>query len=697
MLRLLYKTLLISVLSGSLSIMNMTAFAQETAPTTSSNMQKAKAPEGMTRDSNGVYKKTDTMKFDKIEDKDMIASITMLATGFIAARLYMKYKPVTTDMTVAAIGGAAFIAGEVMSNMSFKKKMDDATIAITKSSDGAKDQAQIDRLNDLKKSYEEAKKTTGTKKMLQLAAAAAFAGAAAIAGYLNYQEYVAFGDCMLAVKAASACGLPAANLTALMTQLDAARQKPGPTAINGASVNSIKELVEANMASLPGGCAAAPPPIVAATEAAGANAIRACQSAIAIETINQTIKMTPSSPADLSSTNLNNILKRYENHSNEFLEKFKPSPFLIFTAKIADLLFPRADAGWLPLLGLAGGAMIGVFGATYLGLAVETDYFMLSPFNRVIAWGSLGALSFLASKASQSQIDKIDENIKKIDKILAELNALQAGIKSNNVSEQQIKLAGFNSNISTDMPLNTNPNVKTDCIAGKDTNGCTPLSGQIASMPGFANLPDSFKSIASQSAKLGDGLSGTNVVSGSTLSSAANLANKANAISNLNKSVQSKLNDFLAKNGKPKIDFAKEENNFLNRLNGATSKALNSKGMSASGFLASTGISPLSSSKAVDKPVTTAMKKINGQGSGSASGSAVSPKKDKDFELDFKEAGGGDSGVAGAAAPVKEAQYDIGQNDINTNSGESIFQMISNRYFKSGYPKLLEEDAPVKK
>lgn len=699
MLRLLYKTLLISVMSGSLSIMNVTAYAQESGTTNSSNMQKAKAPEGMTRDSHGVYKKTDTMKFGKIEDIDMISSITMLATGFIAARLFMKYKPVTTDMTVAAIGGAAFIAGEVMSNMAFKKKMDDATVAITKSSDGAKDQAQIDRLNDLKKSYEEAKKTTGTKKTMQLAAAAAFTGAAAIAGYLNYQEYVAFGDCMTDASAASTalCGIPAANLVKLMPLLNAARKKPGPTPVNGVSVNSIKKSIHSDIAALPAACAASSVETEGASVTAGAKAVTSCEAALAIETINQTIKMNPSSPADyVSSVQFQKLFPNEMIRKQSVPKEFNISPVMISMEKIANIFFPRAEAGWLPLLGLASGALVAVFGATYLGLATETDFFMLSPFNRIIAWGTLGALSFLASKSSQNQMDKIDENIKKIDKILAEMNALQAGIKSNNVSEQQIKLAGFNPNISTDLQINPNAKVKTECIGDSDSSGCKSLSGQIANMPGFANLPDSFKTIASQSAKVGDGLSGTNVISGSTLSSAATLGNNANAINKLNRTMQTKLNDLLSKSGKPKIDFEKEEKNLLNRLNNATAKALSGQGMSASGFLASTGVSAISSSADGAKALTAAGKKIKDAGAGSAAGSSA-PKKEKEFELDFKEADTGDAGMVAAAAPGKEAQYDIGQNDINTNSGESIFQMISNRYFKSGYPKLLEEDVPVKK
>ena len=67
------------------------------------------------------------------------------------------------------------------------------------------------------------------------------------------------------------------------------------------------------------------------------------------------------------------------------------------------------------------------------------------------------------------------------------------------------------------------------------------------------------------------------------------------------------------------------------------------------------------------------------------------PSKNNDFKLDLKDSAGAAGVDAQAASPAKAEKYDIGSNDINTNSGESIFQVISDRYIKSGYPKLLDE------
>lgn len=691
MFRLLYKTLLVSIISGSMSTMNMMAFAQS-----GSNMQKAQTPQGLSRDSNGVYKKTDSHKFEKVDDPDMLASITMLATGFIAARLMIKYKPVTTDMMIAATAGALFIAGEVMSNMDFKKKMDDKTIEVTKSSDGKIDQAQIDRLNDLKQSYEEAKKTTNTKRTMQLAAATAFAGAAALAGYMNWEEYSAVTACMTAAKASLACPVAGPMVIEGMEVLNTIRQTPGPTRINGVSANTAKINVETALTSLGPACSSVVP-ASSVLVAAGAATMTACKSALAIESINQTIKMTPPGLDDIGA--IDNFNKFFNKHLYTEIEHKKKisSSFLKTIASVMNVVFPRAEANWLPLLGLTSGALVGVFGAEYLGLATETDFFMLSPFNRVIAWGTLATLSYLAASASEDQMNKIDGNIKRIDQILTEMNALQNGIKTNTIQEQQIRMAGFNANNTTDIQINPNASVKTDCVGSSGNSNCKTLTDQLKAMPGFSDLPDSFKGIATQSAKLGDGLSGTNVISGSTLSAASNLANQNHAISKLLKNVQTKLNDQLAANGKPKVDFDKEEKKLLDRLNGVTEKSLKSKGMSAGAFLASTGMSPISHSGA--KPAiaaAVASKKSSPTSLGGGSAGPGPAKKDKAFDFDFKESTGDANFAAGGGADsAKDVKYDIGQNDINTDKSESIFQMISNRYLKSGYPKLLEE-IPVK-
>ena len=84
MLRHFYKSFIISIISGSLTTMSP-AFAAGTNTT----------------DKDGIITNTQTHKFDKVKENDMMASLTMLGGGFIAARMVQAYKPMTMDVMIA--------------------------------------------------------------------------------------------------------------------------------------------------------------------------------------------------------------------------------------------------------------------------------------------------------------------------------------------------------------------------------------------------------------------------------------------------------------------------------------------------------------------------------------------------------------------------------------------------------------------
>lgn len=720
----LYKTLLIAIISGSLSIMNVTALAQEAGVNTTATAQMSKASSsGLTRDSNGVLKKNESHNFEGTKGKDdnAIHVITMLAVGVIGTKL-LTYKKWTLDMTVVAAASVAYIAAEIVNIMNLKNQLEDMNIQVTKSSDGKVDQTQIETLEKLKESYQKVQKSAKTKKMLQMAAAAAFGGALAIAAYQRFTEEGQFASCEIAIAQAET---ELANCVTTQTALAAGT---GPGAVKAAAEAGYCSMCGGQMVDMQAGfktnaissqampqmsmlaAQKAIPAEVQLKMKAGAVCGGTFASAIKAKTIpGACVTYLETKKAHESYGNAVNKVGEINPGLNKML--FSHMPFLPIKLEAEkkdplsriklqlqnglDFIFPKAEAGMVAMLGLAAGAATAFFGAqTAMGQAI--DEVMFTPGGRIIAWGIFAGAALLGAQATQKEIDNIDGHIAKIDQILKDMNTLKSGIKSNNVNEQQIKLASFQANANQDIPLNPNPNVKTDCIASSGSSNCAALSDTIRSMPGFADLPDSFKSIASQSAKLGDGLSGANSISGSTLATAGSLAGKQSAIAKLGTSLKTKINDSLANSGKPKIDFAKQEKDLWNKMKAQTSKALKANGMSGGSFLSSTGISPISSTAPVPQ-MAVSKKPASGFGSGAAALPAGDAKdKNKDFELDFSDTSAvADGGGMGSGAEAKEEAFDIGTNDINTNTGDSIFQVISNRYIKSGYPKLLDE-IPVK-
>lgn len=668
-------------------------------------MTKATPSNGVSRDSNGVYSKSETRKFegtDKSGDS-AIQSITMLAIGFVGMRL-MSYKKWTPDMMVVAAASAAYIMAQIANILSLKKQIKDMEVQITKRSDGKIDQAQIETLQKLKESYEATKKSLKTTKTLQMAAAAIFAAATATAAYQRLTEegqktscefaitntVTELGTCAasttLAVTEATSCSLCAAQLTDFGAGI--ATTSPGDALPPMPTTSMTKA-----MADLPKDTKLATQANMVCTGAmANTIKMKSIPQACSTYLTNKKGNRAYTEVAGMSS-NQHRFLKSIIAKSTFPLERIiadskDEGRIRNGLKKALDFLFPKAEAGWMPWLGLGAGAAAALAAAQFTNMKY-VDQVIYSPGGRIIAWGVMTGAALMAASSTQGEIDKTEENIKKIDQILKEMNALQNGVKLNTIQEQAIKMATVDPNSFQDLQLSTNPAVKTDCITGSGNSNCASLYDQVKNMPNFAGLPDSFKNIASQSANLANGLTGTGTISGATLSSAASLAGKQNAISTTASKIKNKLNEDLAKAGKAKIDFDGLQNKMWKQLKSGTEDAIKAKGFSGSSLLASTNISPVNgTNKAHD--LSLAAKK-SGVASIAGGSGGQGKEKEKALQFDFQEESLAAVAAAANGIATSEERYDTEENEISKNKNESIFQIISNRYFRSAFPKLLEE------
>lgn len=720
MLKLIYKFFLISIMSFSLITMNTISLAQDVQSSpnnTNSAISQMSQPnsDGVYRDSNGVLKKNENHKFEGTKDDDPLNIITMLVIGIIGMKLIL-YEKRTPDMLVVVAASGAYILAEIANIANLKSQLKGMSVDVTKSSDGKVDQAQIETLEKLKLSYQKAKQSAKTRKMLQVTAAAAYTTAVGVATYERLHVDGLLRSCNAAIDTV------AAKLTvhakrkiseAEILSMDGDQPGAGRAIMASSHAEACKaRLVEfkANLAVDHGIWNKSGPSIVKSPEekisdnknlarasepckdaeaeaVRGSAVINACQSYIvakgqfsAYGFIDKlfTSQNLPSNSEKMLISNINNSVM-----SNFNINKSSSHGFQL----ILDYLLPRAEAGVISLFALGAGALA-AYMTTELAFAHKIDDQIFTPGGRIILWSALTAITGYAIYATQKEIDKIDGHINEIDQILKDLYTLKSGVKSNNVNEQQIKLASLKPIQEVDLQLNPNASFKSDCLGGSLGSNCASLSDQMKSMPGYSELPDSFKTIASQATRIGDGLSGTNKISAATLTSAGSFSGQIKAIGKLNDTLKTKLNESLAKDGMPKVDFDKETKNLTNNLVTTTGKALQSSGMSSGTFLASMGVGPVNSPPVakISKPVFISPATV------------IAPVKEKkpEFTLDLKENTNSADVVGGSNRSAPKEKFDIGANDINTNSGDSIFQMISNRYFKSGYPKLLDE-IPVKK
>lgn len=428
--------------------------------------------------------------------------------------------------------------------------------------------------------------------------------------------------------------------------------------------------------------------------------------------INLNSTFTPdTSFADVDSIFIKNQLKPFKFYTQTPQPQINQNYF----EKLIHFIMPSAQASTMNLLmggaGAGAGILIGMVGT--MGASVDT--FMYASKNRGIMWGVLAGLSFGASKSTDSVISNIDNNIQKIDNILAGMNSLEKGVAIGNnngsgalpakntavASKQKVKL----SHNSSARAISSNPADRISCFGSEGDSNCNSLSNQIEKLPDFKMLPPQLQSLSVDATKLVGGLEGNNKISGSTLGSVEDFGGKQSAVGKMLETSKGRVNKLLAKNKKGGINFAKEEGNVLNGFKNGINKSLRKTNTSPKAFLASigSGFGNLDKSdeannenerKSNSSPLNQAT--VYGIGDERVNGASEFSHKlgGEEFSTDNK-----DKSASATSSKSNVDNFDITTSDINTNSSQSLFELISARYFKSGYPRLFmkKEEEKVEK
>ncbi len=700
MLKFIYKTLLVSVLSCSLLMLDFSY-------------------KGIMVNS----VQAETLKTEGVKDADLMATLTMTAVGLLASRLYSC--KLTPDMMVAAAGGAAFIAGEILSTIKLKKVMKDLETEITRDPNGNVNKEQVQALERLRKSYEEAKKTAGTKKMLQMAAAAAFAAAAVLA-YTQYGTNQGLDKtCTMALTAAAntcnATGKPmlsnpytaaqGAILVSGATQTSAASPKleataaaadvPGaPSAKMQTTETTMQAADKVLVTTASGQCPAT----------GGANGI--CASGHSIKMATRGVCMVPPVLSSIPQAIGHNLYAYAPySHVNSTNNTFSMIQQMFMANAHADLFSP---------MGIVSSAAISFVLLTSKTLGVQIDTFLFSPMNRAIIWGVLAGLSFAASSATDNVIKKIESNIAKIDAILNSMYSLGKGSGTENPAKPQAPGVNGTTKPSTitkmnptnyeDMDLSELKDGTLPCFTGADTKNCKSFEEVNKTLPAFTSLDLPTQQQVSGILKTANGVNGTSKISGTTLDGLARLAASANALKAASDKAKNKIQDRF-KLDKKKTNLDAISKKFEDDLNAAVSGQLKKSNTNAADMMASLyggrgGIAS-SSDSAVAKTgedadaskLPPAVANVIDIGAGASSDPA-------NAGLDGIDTGSGSAMSAAELAAYNEAAkktnldgFDVPTNDISHDSSASIFDLISNRYQQSGYPRLfkVKEPVPVKK
>lgn len=626
--------------------------------------------------SDGSRSQSVAYTFSDVDEASMMATLTMIAIGIVSVTTLRSYKNITLDMKVALGAGAAYVAGEIYSNVSLKDKLEKMRIEFEKKS-GESMQTQVEAFTDLKTAYTEAKKAIEIKNTIQMAAAAAYATATGIATWTTLKESQKVAAIQLDIKnKLLACGTLTAKVATAVAGKDciaklnvASTQLTTLTGVESTPAPSITLVAKANalMTSLRTILSTVLPPataIVAPTNAAINAAIIEKQTS---QTANPTGGVT-------------------YNNSYEMLKKI-PAFFVL------NSLVQKAHASWTSILGFLGASAVAYLTATKTSLGTKLDTWMATPKLRIVAWGILTGLTTASLSANKKVIQDLDERIKKIDDILASLlnteNGAQISASSTATVNKSSLLKGLGS--ETILANSGSSNFKMDCVTSNTATNCPSLAKAITESPEFQELPITLQNLSKQTGNLGDALQGQSNLSDSALASAGDLGAQ-------NSAIQSALKDNIVKTNKldNASDIEKEIKNAQNDLLAESKKAADKSGgakalyASIGGIPSNSASGDLNQAKNIAEEAKFAPSSLNPP-TGAIGAKGKSKNNDFEFKLmnENKEVAGSDSPVN---VDNEQLAAEMAKESIGSSNGPSIFEILSHRYYMSGYPKLLEEE-----
>lgn len=362
-----------------------------------------------------------------------------------------------------------------------------------------------------------------------------------------------------------------------------------------------------------------------------------------------------------------------------------------------DLLIPRAhaakEAQGVGVLFAVGGLIYGLVRSE----KTMMDKFMSTPGHRAIVWGGIAAMATATAYLSKKIADKMGQNANKIDQMIGAMrrlnNAGSVSTLGGNGGETQQAISTAIVRPTRDIAVDPTGETKLPCVGGGKPP-CKSISGNLDKTAGFVELKSSpLGTLSTLTGNVADGVQGQSTLTTGTLNQAQELANQKEAIGKRNKKLYDELNKLRLKNNQKPIDFDKESQRLAKAFQNAARKQLKNNPNGARNLLASIapGAPLINLDEELKKEEATEEVGIKDESTAIAALQGNAKSEDSGFSFDFGDDTGNsvvDIGPGEAALPdVIEGETG---NDIIDKPNVPIWTIISVRYMKSGFPRLLE-------
>ncbi len=340
---------------------------------------------------------------------------------------------------------------------------------------------------------------------------------------------------------------------------------------------------------------------------------------------------------------------------------------------------------WMSLLPFAIGLI--VLAVPYTRKVMS--FFYYHPGIRLIFIGVMQAVVWLNYSHTSDTVEALQENITELDGMIDLLKSetTATGANPSTASVTQQSSADFENYADLEYEED-NLGVKTPCPAGGDGRGGCKSVGKSLKATLKALEVNGLAGISNSMEELADELGGTDSISENAMKASNNLNNAIGKVKNVKERLMKELNDKRSKLGLPPFDPEPATKKLVSGLKNAIRNSKNPQIQAAL-----SGQALASAKPEVDKNEKDLLDKLKEK----KKGGVEETKKDEDFmsglNFDFKPKeqnfGGGDFDLEDEANRVSD--LDIRMDDVTKTSGANIFNVISTRYFKTAYPRLLEE------
>lgn len=666
-------------------------YAQDSNSSIANNFESSIKNSG--KSSNEDLKKT----FPGMKDTDaegMMGFIMTMIMGLVLAGLVMCKKK-SVDIYIAFVGGAIYILGEVMQLIKTKDKLKTEEIEYQTYANGTGklDNEQIEAFEKQKQGLIEAKEATLNKIKMQKAAGVVLLTAAAVAVALGIAKQTSAKQCLSGAPGESATNPSCQPAAAAAVE----HEKNDQETSNQQYKDNIKTFQQTQTCA---SCGFFSKMVM--------NASAACTEATKdnknLRVTNGFYDLTTTDGLYAYSLNLYHDSKPKNMSSYDDLRNNPTGNiqdlFVNVLSNISNFILPQANASFMKLFGGLGAGVATIF-LLKKAFGNILDTMLGSPYKRAIAYSVMGAMAFMSSKKNEELVKRIEERINMIDAIL---NRFRAFKKVNAIINDGINQGGKTMRvpIRVGTPIGTSAK-PFPCLNKSQSGKC--LSTNSAIQQGITdsklNLPDGVSSMAGLAGSTADGVAGKSKLDAGTVDGLNSLASNAGNIDRINKSLQDRLNKLRKKNGQRPINFRKAKNDLLDKLKGSMFKTLRKNGISGNKALAAVAPSVAPSyfrSRNKDNSNKKLTKRKSAEATPTGSGNL---NNGGGFQFNLDKPAGEELNIADGEGIDAEAELDgleegeLEVDDIVQDENVSIFKVISVRYFKSGYPRVLRRKEDI--